>query len=154
MNDTPENNQENQLHKSLLFKFVNTLAGSRIEFQTFLIISLGMGFVYSFKVWDANAILVIFGMVLPVLYIFSLYKLMQHQAPEEIKKTKISRWARSKGGNLVMRFVDAGVTVLVGYLTLEGTLDFLIVRILLTMVFPPLYLTAVHAILNRQKEGE
>ncbi len=152
MNDVPEDKQENKLHESLLFRFVNTLAGSRLEFQTFLIVTLGMGFVYSFKVWDANAILIIFGMVLPVLYIFSLYKLMQHQAPDEIQKNKLSRWARSKVGNFVMRFADSGITILIGYLTLEGPLDYLIVRILLTMVFPPLYLTAIHVLLNRPKE--
>ena len=145
--------EQNKFHRSFIFKFVNTIVGTGNEYRITLLVSLLLGFIYSFEVWDQPAILIVFGMILPAMYITGLYRFLYHQKKEAFKN-KFTRLASSQTGNWSFIIIDILLTFGAGFLILEGILDYGIVKFLLTVLLPLLYITTLYLMVKQEKEPE
>ena len=138
---------KDKLYRSFLIKFVNSIVGTRGEFLLSLLLSIVFGILYSFEIWDKVAILFIFGMVLPVLYISATYQLLKNSKLTNNDKT-VFKWFKRSTTNIFLMVIDVILTVSLGLLVYFEILDFMIVKILITIMFPFFYLNALHVLIN------
>lgn len=128
-------------------KIAATFTMNRRDLSFSVLINLTLGFIYSFKIWDQPAILIIFGIILPFIYTIAIYALIR-RVDFQISENVFMRLARSKRGNLLFMIIDLFILTGTGVLILEGTLDFIILRIIYTIIMPLLFLASIHAMLN------
>ena len=92
-------------------------------------------------------------MILPAMYITGLYRFLYHQKKEAFKH-KFTRLASSQTGHWSFIIIDILLTFGAGFLILEGILDYGIVKFLLTVLLPLLYITTLYLMVKQEKEPE
>ncbi|MFC2086568.1 hypothetical protein ACFLSA_00165 [Bacteroidota bacterium] len=138
---------KDKFYNSFLFKIANTLAGHRQEYSLTLIITVVFGFLYSFKIWYQPAILFIFGGLLNAIYIYTLYRLFKIISLQLEKPIKL-RFLQKNFGNYLLIFIDILITFTLCVLIYIDIINSLIIRMLLTIIFPFFLITAIYASVN------
>lgn len=144
-----------QVKKSGFFEFcirlAATFAGSRGNLSFSVLTNLTLGVIYSFKIWNQPAILIIFGIALPFIYTIAVYTLIK-KVDFQKQEGKFMKFARNKIGNIILMIIDLCILIVLGILILNGSLDFIILRIFYTIILPFLYLNSIHVMLNYKPE--
>ncbi len=143
-------NIHKQIQRSFILKFINTLFGTRQELQITFFISVILGILYTFQIWEQIAILIIFGMILPCFYIIGLYRLIKLRYQKRQDISKFMRFMVSQTGHIVFMIIDCSISLTLGILVIEHVLDYGIIRFLLTILFPAIYIMGIHILLNEE----
>jgi len=144
-----EDKNKEKFYKSFLFKLVNSIAGSKRDLGLFILINLVLGILYTFKIWDQVAILIIFGIIFPFIYTIALYRLFKIKNIPGIR-SKLFSFAKSDSGNIVFLIFDLIILIAIGILILFNILNFTIVKLIMVVIIPWIYLSTLHGLINDQ----
>lgn len=133
LNKKPHNNN------SVIFLWVQNLVGTGTRFYINLVISLTGGILYSFGIWPSTIALAIFGVVSPLLFTLCLYAILRavNNPIAEIPFPKAFTNLRS---NALMMIADMVIIIVLATLIHVDIIDYLLVRLLQTVIFPALML--------------
>ncbi len=148
-----ENQNIDKFYKSLIFKLVNSIAGSKKDLGLFLLVNLVLGILYTFKIWDHIAILLIFGILLPIFYTISLYRLFKIKNIPTMH-TRLFKFAKSDVGNIIFLLFDLSILICVGVLILFNILNYAFFKLLIVIIIPCFYLITLHGLINDQFDLE
>lgn len=126
-------------NNNIIFFWVQNLVGTGSRFSLNLLISLSGGILYTFKIWPSTIALVIFGVVSPLLFTLCLYSILRvaNSASDEIPFPKAFTNFRS---NALMMVADMTIIIILATLIQIDIIDYLLVRLLQTVIFPALML--------------
>lgn len=132
-------NKKPQNNNSVIFLWVQNLVGTGIRFYINLLISLTGGILYSFGIWPSTIALAIFGVVSPLLFTLCLYAILRamNNPIAEIPFPKAFTNLRS---NALMMIADMVIIIVLATLIHVDIIDYLLVRLLQTVIFPALML--------------
>ncbi len=131
--------KESKNNNNIVFFWVQNLVGTGSRFSLNLLISLTGGILYSFKIWPSTIALVIFGVVSPLLFTLCLYAILRaiNNPIAEIPLPKAFTNLRS---NALMMIADMVIIIVLATLIHVDIIDYLLVRLLQTVIFPALML--------------
>jgi hypothetical protein len=131
-------NTNTDINNSFIYKVANSIVGTKRDFRLLFFLSLISGIVYTFRIWDHPAILILFGILLPCIYTVILYLLNKKTKLIETN-IKIINLIRTKLGIWLFMSIDILILIATGYLILIGTIDYIIIRFF-SVLFVPLSL--------------
>lgn len=132
-----ENNQEHS--NNPLIKFFYNSFGTTQKFLFSIIISVFFGISYSFGIYDNDILLIIFGMFLPVLYIVGIYQIFRLNKTFTDEESITIKIFKNRYSNILFMLIDISITLTLGLLIYFGILDYIIFKILVTLILPVLY---------------
>ncbi|MDX9847010.1 MAG: hypothetical protein RBT74_08520 [Tenuifilaceae bacterium] len=146
-------NDKPQKYNSIAFYWIDNLVGTGGRFAFNVIISATGGLLFSFGVWPSVYVLVIFGVISPLLFTFCLYSLVRIQG--EDSESPFPGFFRSQASSAVVMFFDMAIIVAIAMLIQLNIIDYLLVRLLQTVIFPVMMLFMLRILLlNTINEDE
>ena len=124
---------------TIMHKFFKNSFGNNQKFFVSIIITGFFGITYSFKIYDYDILLFVFGMILPVLYIIGVYQMFRKHKDVIDDDVKTVNFLKSKHGNLLFMTIDIAITLGIGVLIYIGILDYILFKLLVTFILPVIY---------------
>ncbi len=139
------NDEKPQKYNNLAFYWIENLVGTGSRFAFNVIISAVGGLLFSFGVWPSVYVLVIFGVLSPLLFTFCLYSLVRMQGDDS--DNPFPKFFRSQASNALVMFFDMAIIVALALLIQLNIIDYLLVRLLQTVIFPVMMLFILRILL-------
>jgi len=132
-------NKEPQNNNNIIFLWVQNLVGTGTRFYINLLISLTGGILYSFGIWPSTIALAIFGVVSPLLFTLCLYAIVR-AVNNPIAQVYFPKAFTNLRSNALMMIADMVIIIILATLIHVDIIDYLLVRLLQTVIFPSLML--------------
>lgn len=123
----------------IIVYWIKNLVGSNSRFLINMIITLVGGTLYSFGIWPSSIALAIFGVVSPILFIFCLYSTLRGLDSNNRQLPLPSVFTNPQSNRLMM-IVDMTIILTLATLIHINILNYLVIRLLQTIIFPSLAL--------------
>jgi hypothetical protein len=130
--------QKEHIRNPLIKFFINSF-GTSEKFFISIIITVFFGFIYSFGIYDKEVLLFVFGMLLPTLYIVGIYQLFRVNKSFDNEESATLKVFKNRYSNILFMFIDISITLTIGLLIYFGILDYLVFKLLVTILLPVLY---------------
>lgn len=137
--------QSPKIKESIIAHWTQNLVGSPVLYAMNLVISLAGGVLYSFGIWPSPFGLAVFGVLLPMVFTLCLYSFICGKDMEAINLPIPKRLTDQKNCR-TLKIMDIGIIVVLALLIYEGTLNFLFIRILQTMLLPSMALVLLRTL--------
>ncbi len=134
-------------YKATIEYWTENLAGSASSYWFNILLAVAGGGLYSFGVWPSPILLAIFGVVSPLIYTLCLYHAMGHVLGNVKGHTPL--FGSLPMARMSNRFLVIDMVIIVGVAVLIhlNILNYLLVRLLQTVVFPLLMLYLLRLLL-------
>ena len=133
-----------QKYRSLVFYWIDNLVGSGGKFSFNVLFSLVGGVLFSFSIWDSPYVLAVFGVVSPLLFTFCLYSVAPYLG--ELSDNPLPKIFTSRLGTTLAMVFDMFIVIVLALLIQLDVINYLVVRILQTVIFPILMLVILRVI--------
>ena len=143
-------NDKGQKYRGLVFNWIDNLVGNGAKFSFNVLVSVVGGLLFSFGVWNSPFALAIFGVVSPLLFTFCLYSLIPFLS--ELPDSPIPKIFATKFGISMAMLFDMVIVIALALLIQFDVIDYLFIRLLLTVIFPALMLLILRVVYLQIKE--
>ncbi|MCK4663082.1 MAG: hypothetical protein KAT68_09470 [Bacteroidales bacterium] len=138
----------NTFKNSFVYTFFQNSLGTNHLFFINVLINIVFGTIYSFRIIDSNFLLLLFGIVLPIIYIIGLYRFIIYSKDIFKEKPKIIKLFISKDINVLFMLIDISITVFIALLIYYQVFDYVIVRLIITTLLPVFYQMSIKIFLT------
>ncbi|HDP54307.1 MAG TPA: hypothetical protein ENN24_01285 [Bacteroidetes bacterium] len=132
-------NKKNQSNSNIIFFWTHNLVGSGGRFLFNMLLSLTGGILFSFNLWQSTIALAIFGVVSPLLFTLCLYSILR-ATTNNTDDSPLPKAFTKRQSNAIMMIVDMAAIIALAILIHTNTLNYLLIRLLQTTIFPALML--------------
>jgi len=137
-------NDKKQKYSSLVFYWINNLVGNGAKFSFNVLASAVGGLLFSFGVWNSPFALAIFGVLSPLLFTFCLYSVIPFFS--ELPDNPLPKIFSTKQRTMLAMVFDMFIVIGLALLIQLNVINYLLVRLLQTVVFPVLMLVMLRVI--------
>lgn len=137
----------------IILYWIKNLVGSSSRFSINMVITLAGGTLYSLGIWSSPIALAIFGVVSPVLFIFCLYSMLRGLDSNDRQFPLPSVFTNPQSNRLMM-WIDMTIILTMATLIHINILNYLIIRLLQTIIFPSLALLMLRILYVNLSDSE
>lgn len=145
--------EDNRFESSLLYRWMGDLVGTYSAFLFNLFVTITIGLLYSFNVFQSPFILLIFGVISPTIFTLCLYFFIRNISGNILNEPFPRAFITRAGNRLLMSF-DIFLIVVFSLLIYLGPLNFFIFRFLQTIFFPVMLLVFLRALYVSKLTGK
>lgn len=131
--------------QSKTYYWIKKLVASPQSFAVHLVIHLSFGILYSFHILDTNAILFIFGLISPTIFIVLNYKLIYNN-PFLKEELHLPDWLFKKEVNNLIILIDSLIIIAFSLVIYFEIIDTLFLRLVTTFIIPFLLLIMIRVL--------
>lgn len=133
-----------QKYRGLVFYWINNLVGNGAKFSFNVLASVVGGSLFSFGIWSSPFALAIFGVLSPLLFTFCIYSVIPFFS--ELPGNPLPKIFSTKRSITLAMVFDMFIVIALALLIQLDIINYMLVRLLQTIIFPVLMLIMLRII--------